>query len=294
MTRGRDSNIAYVALDKPDDSHAAPHPDDVNARTVLYGVLQHSGVELSAHQMIEAEQEHWTSISQIAAEYDTIAATAQRSRWVTLLNASALTTEQVEAVLASEAFGPLTAALRRAEAIGHDVDQLLPRLVSRRSLDGAVDLAAVIRHRIEASAKQPPGGRRRKTPRLIAGLIPEAQGDMTPEMRAALDERRDLIETRAIELAEGALAERAPWLTKVGKPPTDGRERQRWLQQVATITAYRDRYGITATSMLGAQPENEAQRNDANRARAAAERASQIARSAIPEAARSSTRSIGL
>lgn len=108
---------------------------------------------------------------------------------------------------------------------------------------------------------------------------------MIPEMRAALDERRDLIETRAIELAEGALAERAPWLTKVGKPPTDGRERQRWLQQVATITAYRDRYGITASSTPGAQPENEAQRNDANRARAAAERASQIARSATPEVA---------
>ena len=66
MTRGRDSNIAYVVLDKPDDSHAAPHPEDVNARTVLYGVLQHSGVELSAHQMIEAEQERWTSISQLA------------------------------------------------------------------------------------------------------------------------------------------------------------------------------------------------------------------------------------
>lgn len=169
MTRGRDSNIAYVALDKPDDSHTAPHPDDVNARTVLYGVLQHSGVELSAHQMIEAEQERWTSISQIAAQYETIAGTAQRSRWATLLNASALTTEQVEAVLVSEAFGPLTAALRRAEAIGHDVDQLLPRLVSRRSLDGAVDLAAVIRHRIETSAKQPPGGRRRKTPRRSPG-----------------------------------------------------------------------------------------------------------------------------
>jgi conjugative relaxase-like TrwC/TraI family protein len=294
MTRGRESNIAYVALDKPDDSHAAPHPDDVNARTVLYGVLQHSGVELSAHQMIEAEQERWTSISQIAAEYETIAASAQRDRWTTLLNATALTPEQVEEVLASDAFGPLTAALRRAEAIGHDIDQLLPRLVSRRSLDGAVDLAAVLQHRVEASAKQPPGGRRRKTPQLIAVLIPEAQGEMIAEMRTTLDERRDLIETRALELAETAIAERAPWLKKVGKPPTGPRERQRWLQQIATIAAYRDRYDITSTSMLGAQPENEAQRNDANRVRAAAERANQLARSASPEAARASARSIGL
>ena len=47
MTRGRDSNIAYVALDQPDDSHATPEVEDVTARTVLYGVLQHSGAELS-------------------------------------------------------------------------------------------------------------------------------------------------------------------------------------------------------------------------------------------------------
>ncbi|MGV1005701.1 MAG: MobF family relaxase [Candidatus Nanopelagicales bacterium] len=294
MTRGRDSNIAYVALDKPDDSHAAPHPDDVNARTVLYGVLQHSGVELSAHQMTEAQQEAWTSISQIAAEYDTLAASAQRNRWTRLMQASGLSPEHVEEVLSSDAFGPLAAALRRAEAIGHDVDQLLPRLVARRSLDSAVDVAAVLQHRVETVAKQPPGGRRRKTPALIAGLIPEAQGDMTSEMHLALQERRDLIETRAYELAERAVTERAPWLRKLGQSPADTRERRRWLQHVATVAAYRDRYGITADSMLGPQPQNEAQRNDANRARAAAERASQTARSASPQTTRSASRAIGL
>ncbi|MFT4011715.1 MAG: TrwC relaxase, partial [Nocardioidaceae bacterium] len=146
------------------------------------------------------------------------------------------------------------------------------------SLDGAVDLAAVLQHRVEAAAKQPPGGRRRKTPKLIAGLIPEAQGDLAAEMCAALDERRDLIETRALELAEKAVADRAPWLVKVGQPPTDTRERRRWLQQVATIAAYRDRYGITAGSMFGPRAENEAQRNDANRARSAAARAADLGR----------------
>ncbi len=51
MTRGRESNIAYVALDKPDEGHAPPEPDEVTARTVLFGVLRHSGAELSAHQV---------------------------------------------------------------------------------------------------------------------------------------------------------------------------------------------------------------------------------------------------
>ncbi len=284
MTRGRNSNIAYVALDRPDDSHAAPHPDDVNARTVLYGVLQHTGVELSAHQTIDAEQEAWTSIAQLAAEYETIAASAQRHRWTLLLRDSGLSQEQADAVAGSDAFGPLTAALRRAEAIGHDVDLLLPRLVARRSLDGAVDLAAVLQHRVETTAKQPPGGRRRKAPALIAGLIPEAQGDMTLEMRAALDERRDLIESRALQLAEEAVNQQAAWLRKLGHPPTGARERRRWLRHVATVAAYRDRYRITANSLLGAQSQTEAQRNDAGRARIAAARAAQIARSRTTDA----------
>ena len=140
MTRGRDSNVAYVALDKPDDSHAAPEDEEVTAKTVLYGVLQHSGAELSAHQTIEAEQERWSSIAQVAAEYETIAAVAQRDRWIGLLEGCGLTDEQVEQVLASDSFGPLTAELRRAEANHHDVERLLPKLVARRSLDDAEDV----------------------------------------------------------------------------------------------------------------------------------------------------------
>jgi conjugative relaxase-like TrwC/TraI family protein len=99
MTRGRECNTAYVALDQPDDTHATPEPDEVTARTVLYGVLQHSGVELSAHEMIRAEQETWVSIAQLAAEYETIAAAAQRDRWIDLFDGSGLTREQVDEVV---------------------------------------------------------------------------------------------------------------------------------------------------------------------------------------------------
>ena len=37
---------------------------EVTAKTVLFGVLQRSGIELSAHQTIKAEQEHWSSFAQ--------------------------------------------------------------------------------------------------------------------------------------------------------------------------------------------------------------------------------------
>ena len=60
MTRGRDANIAYVAVDKLDATHEVPHPgdnDEVTGRSVLYGVLHHVGAELSAHETIVSEPE---------------------------------------------------------------------------------------------------------------------------------------------------------------------------------------------------------------------------------------------
>src|SRR5690606_30199390 len=79
MTRGKQANRAYVILDRPDE-HAEPHPGEnpeATGRSVLFGVLQHVGAELSAHETITAEQEQWGSIAQLAAEYETIAAAAQ-------------------------------------------------------------------------------------------------------------------------------------------------------------------------------------------------------------------------
>src|SRR5699024_1683869 len=84
MTRGRNANHAYVAVNRPDDAHTQPDPgenSDATVRTVLYGVMQHAGAELSAHETSTAEQEHWGSIAQLAAEYETIAQAAQHDRW---------------------------------------------------------------------------------------------------------------------------------------------------------------------------------------------------------------------
>jgi len=287
MTRGRDSNIAYVALDKPDDSHAAPEPDEVTAKSVLYGVLQHSGAELSAHQMIEAEQERWSSIAQIGAEYETIAAVAQRDRWIGLLENSGLTGEQLEQVLASDSFGPLTAELRRAEANQLDVDTLMPKLVARRSLDDAEDIGAVLISRLQHEASGPKQGKRRVESNLIAGLIPVADGLMTEEMTTALRERFDLIEARALALAEAAVERSEPWLKRLGEPPADASARQRWLHELRTIAAYRDRYRVDARTALGDDPRTDAQKLDAARAEQASRRARAIGAEASGRAQRS-------
>jgi len=277
MTRGREANHAYVATDRPDGVHAGPHPGDntaATARTVLFGVIQHSGAELSAHEAITSEQEAWSSIRQIAAEYETIATAAQEDRWAELIRTSGLTEQEAEDAIASDAFGALAAELRYAEANHHDVAVLLPRLVASRSLHDAEDVAAVLHARLAAVTARPAGaGRSRRAPRLIAGLIPEAGGPMDAQMRRALQERRQLIEDRAQALARAAVAEHLAWAGHLGAPPTRETARARWWQAAATIAAYRDRYGIAADTPLGAAPDSTAQRLDAARARAALERA---------------------
>ena len=280
MTRGRESNIAYVALDVPDDSHAAPSPDEVTAHTVLFGVLQRSGIELSAHQSIEAEQEHWSSFAQLAAEYLTIAAEAQRDRWTAELSAAGLTRDQVDALAASDAFGPLAAELRRAEGDGHDIAQLLPRVVAQRTLDDAEDLGAVLISRLRHTASPVRRGGSSGSSR-IAGLIPVAGGAMDDEMRRALAERQELMESRAIALAETAVAHREPWLRRLGEAPIDPQLRHEWMGQVQVVAAYRDRYAIESRSAVGSDAVTAAQRLDAARARQAAHRAASMVDRAI-------------
>lgn len=273
MTRGKRSNHAYVVLDRADDSHAAPHPGDnpdATARTVLYGVLQHVGAELSANETITNEHEQWGSIAQLAAEYETVAAAAQRDRRATLIRDSGLTEDQANAAVDSDAFGALTAELRRAGANHHDLDRLLPRLVAARGFGDADDIASVLHHRVaRATARPARSGRAREAPRLIAGLVPAASGPMADDMRQALDERRDLIEKRADAVLDSALSEGAAWTKALGSPPRPEAKRHAWLRNARIVAAYRDRYGITDDTPLGPIPVATAQKIDAARAKAA-------------------------
>ena len=215
-----------------------------------------------------------------------IAAAAQHDRWATLIRTSGLTDEQAASAIESDAFGPLTAELRRAEANHHDVDALLPRLVAARGFGDADDIAAVLHYRVERATARPAGsGRTRKPARLIAGLIPSAHGVIDVEMRAALDEREELIEARADAVLEAALTESTPWTNALGAAPTDRRRAATWRKAARVVAAYRDRYRITDDAPLGAPPESAAQKIDAARARAALEQVRALERTGEPRPA---------
>ena len=277
MTRGRLANVAYVATDEAhleEHQHTLGYEDQVTARTILYGVLQHQGAEKSAHETIEAEQEKWSSIAQLAAEYETIAQAAQRDRFAAAVASSDLADEQARVVVGGESFGSLVAQLRRTEAEGHQPDQLLSRVVLAGGLDDAYDPAAVLAARLaKLTAARSGGTRPRRRPRYVAGLIPEATGEMPADMHRTLTELRNLIEQRAAVLAGQAVREGQSWVRRLGPPPADPARRAAWEQHVRTIAAYRDRHGITGSDPLGPAPSGQGQRLDYQRADAAVRRA---------------------
>jgi conjugative relaxase-like TrwC/TraI family protein len=302
MTRGREANMAYVAVDQPDVAHVGPRPGDgtdVTARGVLYGVLQHVGAELSAHETIAAEQDARGSIAQLAAEYETIAAAAQRERWVSALQESGLTRSQVDDAIHSEVFGALTAELRRAEAYHLNVQSLLQRSVAARGFDDAQDIAAVLHSRIAwATARDARAGRPGREPAMVVGLIPPAVGPMEPDMRRALDERSDLMEARASAVLDAALLIKAPWARALGSTP-QGAASVVWRHCASTVAAYRDRYGVAGARALGPPPGSMAHERDATRARAALRVAQHLAEKDHPfepsrDVVQSGRRSVGI
>ena len=108
---------------------------------------------------------------------------------------------------------------------------------------------------------------------------------MKDEDRQAVDERKRLIEDRARALAEQAVAAREPWTHRLGTPPVSRAERERWIEAMITIAAYRDRYGITSNQPVGEGVHNAAQQADRQMARYATRLATAVAGPAVPSAA---------
>jgi conjugative relaxase-like TrwC/TraI family protein len=278
-TRGRQGNWLYV------DTHYDPDPQTSHdeaigpptAREVLAGVLRNEGADVAAHDMIRREQYDSESMERLSAEYLTLATDAQAERWNALLVASGLTQTDIDAVRASEAHGPLLAAFSEADARRLDIEATFPRLVAGRSLTDALDVAAVLHGRVDRWM-QAASGRRRGTAHLIAGLIPRVRGVTDPDMARALTERDHAMEGRARTLANQAIEARHSWVQRLGPAPDDPRDRARWLREVSTIAAYRDRWHITAQGTIGDRYEvkNTEQMSQLQRALAATKHARAI------------------
>ena len=275
-TRGRQGNWLYV------DTHYDPDPatshdqatEPVTAKEVLAGVLRNEGADVAAYEAIRHEHDEAEGMERLSAEYLTLATIAQEGRWDDLVAQSGLTDAELDGVRSSEARGPLFAAFREAEARGLDIEATFPMLVAGRSLADAADVAAVLHGRVRRWT-QAAGDRRRMADNLIVGLIPRAQGVSDLELARALAERDQAMERRAHTLAAQAVESRLPWVQSLGPPPAARLRRARWLRNVSTVAAYRDRWHITGQSSIGSRGDvaSTEQMSEHKRAQAAVERA---------------------
>jgi hypothetical protein len=200
-TRGRESNRLYVDV-AYDPDPATGHNGAVapqTARDVLAGVLANEGRELSAHETLARAQRQSDDLATLAAEYEAIARVGQQERWDALLDRCGLGPRRADEVKRSDAYGPLIAALRRAEACGLDLESGLRNLVAERAFVGVDNVAAVLHHRVEmwmaaAGSKGSAGAD------MVAGLIPRAVGVTDPDLAQALVEREQAMARRAGEL----------------------------------------------------------------------------------------------
>ena len=240
-TRGRDANKLYVDTcfdpDPPTSHYGVTAPQ--SARDVLAGVLAREGADVSAHEAIRRAQDQSEGFAELASEYLTIAREAQQQRFDSLLGRCGLAPTALASVQASDAYGPLLAALRDAEARGLDVDAVLPRLTAARTIAGVDDPAAVLHARVERWAVAA-SSRRQARPNLVAGLIPRAMGVSDPDLARALQERDQAMERRARELGEQAVSEGRAWARRLGPRPLTRQRGKRgcrpsrpWLRSVS-------------------------------------------------------------
>ena len=270
-TRGRESNRLYVdTMYDPDLATSHEPPEELAAADVLRHVLASVGADKSATITIAEEWAGSQSITRLLAEYETIARRTTEDRYAALVASSGLTLTEANAVRASEAWGPLMAALREAESRGLDIDRAVPALVQGRTVTSADDIAAVLHGRVTKWLNAAGGHHQAER---IVGLFPATTGTANPDIVQALRDRRTLIEQNARTLVLEALQGRDPWTRRFGAPPPNPVLREDWLRRLDTIAAYRDLWQVGGDEILGAEPrtrEHMAQRQSAQRALSAA------------------------
>nr|WP_238356302.1 MobF family relaxase [Kribbella italica] len=251
MTRGRKANNAYIATHEPAGDLHEPQTRE-SMYEVLATVLEQEGIEKSAHETMQGELDNATNLRQLVPIHEHLCQIAAGQRYRATIDSSALDASARAELRASSAYGPLLAALRRAEAAGLDPKTTFHKAVTQANLDNARDLAAVLHARVERLAS-PTDHRRAQPQPLIAGLVRPTATITDPAFTAPLRELETLISQRADWLVEQAEQKAAPWHEAL-KEGLTGRTLEEFHVLVREVAAYRERYGVRGAEPLGAVP----------------------------------------
>lgn len=251
MTRARLHNHAYVVtIDTAQDLHE-PRAEHT-PRDILEGVLERVDLEPSAHEVMRDELEASVRLDRLIPIHDHLCQVAMRERVQAALASTSIPDIDHAQILASNAYGPLVAALRRAENQGMDLTDTLQRAVDQASLSRARDVTAVLHARVERLLRR---SEKIADPTRTPGLVTPVREVDDPVLAESLADLETQINQRAEYLVEHAQEQHEPWIDGLDRlPPLIGSGERRLL--IRDIAAYRERYNVNSSEPLGATPAN--------------------------------------
>jgi hypothetical protein len=258
LSRGTDTNMAYVFTISPKLADPAPGPrpapelarydritagrigqfttaaETRDALAVLAGVLDRDGQQLSASQTRQqalADADHLAILHAIWTDQTT---SAREQHYRDLLLSHLPPEYRCEP---GHQARWLWRTLLAAELAGLDAGDILAAAIGERDLGGARDLAAVIDARIRNRLGTP-------APAPATPWSDQVPAIADPDRRAYLTELAALMDARKDRIGEHAARHALPWaVAALGPVPDSPRDRVDWQRQAAAIGAWRELSG---------------------------------------------------
>jgi conjugative relaxase-like TrwC/TraI family protein len=258
LTRGTDTNLAYVFTQSPKQADPVPGPrpapelarydrlttapghqpapaaDTSEAIAVLAAVLDRDGQQLSATQTRQQALSDADHLALLHAIWTAETTPARHQHYTDLLTQALPPGYRTQP---SHQARWLWRTLRTAELAGHDPGQLLAAAVAERDLAGARDIPSVIdariRHRSGSLIPLPCGPWSAQDP----GITDPARSAYATQIAALMDARKERI-------GEHTAAHPPPWaVTVLGPVPDDPPARLDWQRRASSIGAWRELSG---------------------------------------------------
>jgi len=233
MTRGRDANHVYVAVDDLDtDCDVLPDPHATgDAHDILATILTTTGAEKSATETIAARLDEAGSLRRLEPIVRTLYADAASARWTERLQQLGVDQTTVRTITTSPDSGRVFAALDRVAACASDSRAAIEELIAATMCpDPAAALLAA-----SSAWLAPHLEHARDLP-----VIDDIRG-LDPAGHILLEQVERLIADRRAALTAAALDGPSPLLDQLGPQPPRGPERDAWLACLAAGLAHTDR-----------------------------------------------------
>ncbi|NYI60298.1 MobF family relaxase [Cellulomonas soli] len=246
MTRGRDTNHLYLAVDGIDndcDGPPDPHaPGD--ARDILTTILGTSGAERSATATIAARLDEASSLRRLEPIARTLHADAAHTRLATRLTAHGIEAASARAIMTSPDAGRLATTLDQIAATADNPAATITRILhtgqAPASPDALLGRAAawLRRHHQDAAEIRP---------------VRDPDG-LDADGLTLLDQIEHLITDRTAVLTRAAIEDAPMWLDELGPAPAPGPAREAWLAAIGAHATHLDRRTPAAPATRPATP----------------------------------------